>query len=193
MKTPTVIEYDKYTLRAGMMSGVWTARAFYKSPSRTKGIVMEVTGESEEAVLIDLKNKLDELRARLLAARRRDEAMKFDVPSCEEYAMALQLTQFSDAQLAMLKAHAAAGDSGMTAGELASAGGYADFSSANLHYGKCGRAIAETLSIVPPESNLRDSDVPTVVLAAAGEARPKGEFVWVMYPELRRAIEAILP
>ena len=91
--------------------------------------------------------------------------------------------------LDMLVAHAKSGDRGMTAGELAHAGGYKSFETTNALYGRFGREVAEALRIDLPQSMLREDTLATGVLAQGGETRDgEDNFVWVMYPELRSAV-----
>lgn len=190
--TPTQISYGKYIIKVGKLSNRWTARAFHHPPTSSRGIAAEAVGESSDQAVIAVKERLDAIAGAHRAARRYDERSGFDVPSAEEYAAALAHASLAAAQIAMLKAHAAAGEIGLAAGELAHAAGYTDYSSANVHYGKCGRLLAEVMNVRVPDSELHDNGVPTGVLAWEGATRPNGEFVWVMYPELRQAVEEVL-
>ena len=121
--------------------------------------------------------------------RRYDAAMKFHVPSTEDYAAALPRTRFNAAQLAMLSAHADAGGRGLTATELARAAGYDRASSANLHYGKAGRLLAQSLAVDISPSNSR-VDLPTAVIGHWLETPGEDSIGrWIMYPELVQAIK----
>lgn len=182
-------EHGKYLIKSGKIGEEWVARAFHKPPSRTKGLVAEAKGNSLGTAVDAVKTKLEDERTDRERCRRWDEQAQFAVPLRSEYITAIQQTKLSTSQIAMLKAHAASGDLGLTAGELARAGGYANYETANSLYGKCGRAVAEYLGIEAPLAIKRAGDVATGVLAWSGAPRHDTDhFVWVMYPELREAV-----
>jgi hypothetical protein len=187
------LEHGKYLIKCGKLGEVWTARAFPKPPSKTKGMVAEATGTSFDTAVDALQEKLKREHSERESRRRWDEEANFSVPLPEEYTAAIRQTKLSDAQIAMLKAHALAGDEGLTSGELARAGGYPNYETANSIYGKCGRAIAEYMGIEPPLASKRAGDVATGALAWEGKPRTDTDhFVWIMYPELREALSKTL-
>lgn len=186
------IEYGKYTIKAGLLSGVWTARAFYKSSSAPKGIVRECSGNTEGEAIAALKAELDDDARTQRGNRRRDNSQNFDIPTVREYSEALRVSNLSPLHVEMLKAHASAGDDGLTTGELALAAGYSDYSAANLQYGICARLLGDVMDVSAPDSTIRDADVATGILATIGNPRASGEFVWVMHRELREAVTDIL-
>lgn len=191
MSGVTMLNHGKYVLKAGLISGQWTARAFLAGARQGSGIVAEAKDSSWEAAIEELRRQLDRRDQTLRQNRRYDETMRFHVPSSGEYEIALSITPLHANQLAMLKAHAETGERGMTATELAKAGGYSDYSSANMHYGKAGRMLAESLCIEIPPSNSRD-DLPTAVLASWIQT-PGDESIgrWIMYPELVQAVKKL--
>ncbi|WP_410219160.1 hypothetical protein [Paracoccus sp. (in: a-proteobacteria)] len=137
---------------------------------------------------------LDERDRELRAQWRLDERTGFLVPTTGECELAIQMASLGGSQLMMLKAHAAAGDAGMSALQLAQAGGYADFSSANMHHGKGGRKLAEQMHAKLPESQVRaGEDVPTTAIATwlptPGDPHNTGR--WIMHPELREAVSRL--
>ncbi|MGP6089150.1 hypothetical protein [Antarctobacter jejuensis] len=185
---PIVVDYGKYTLKAGIVEGKAVARAFLRD-ARRPGVIVEVDGSDPEAALKRLKVTVDDLTANRRAKRRESLDADFLVPTVEEFQEALVVAKLSSVQEAMLVAHAKAGERGLTAGEIADIGGYANFETANAIYGKAGRIIAEAIGVTPPPRRSGDKDAPTAVLAEGGEPRPDtGFFVWVMYPELREAL-----
>ena len=185
--SPTVINHGRYTIRAMRMGDTCKARAFLKDARQGSGDVGEADADSIDAAIKAVRNKLDERDRAMRQGRRRDDYMKFDVPTADEYAIALRIVSLGEAQRRMLFAHAKAGDEGMNATELANAGGWPDFSSGNLHYGKAGRLMAESLGIRIPLYTARDDENPTAVLAfwRPTPEDPHSIGRWVMYPELR--------
>lgn len=191
----TSCHYRGHSIKAGQLPGqsAFLARAFAKAGKPGAPILAEAQGPSAEAAIEAVKAKLDALDAARRTARRIHPATGLAVPSAEEYESALRQVALSEAQIAMLKAHAAAGEAGLTAGALARAAGYPNFETANSIYGKAGRAIGDHLNLPAPQSTTREGDVATMLLAYGGPAAPDtGHFVWVMYPELREAVAAAL-
>lgn len=94
-------------------------------------------------------------------------------------------------QLAMLKAHYHAEDQVMTPTELASAAGYASYSSANLHYGNVGKYLYELAPILLREYD-DGSPIYTFYLAeAATESDNEENWKWKLRPEVSKAIAAL--
>ena len=89
----------------------------------------------------------------------------------------------------MLRAHAAAGDEGLTARQLATAADYKDHSAANLHYGKLAYAVAEILGMDAFLAQYQSDKRGAITLL--GEAGPErnGADVWVIRPELAQALD----
>ena len=193
MPKPTNVVHGKYTIRAMQMKGEWQARAYLTDAKQGAGEVASASAGSEQEVIDSIRRSLDARDQEFASARRLDERMGFHVPSQDEYSAALEVTSFSKPQVAMLKAHAAAGDDGMTATALAHAGGYPDHSTANAQYGNAGRRLSDALRVDPPRSSSRDEDLPTGLIGywIAAKEYEDGMGRWVMYPELRRALEEL--
>lgn len=189
----STIEHRKFIIKSGQLSGKWVARAFHKSPGATRGITHETTGSDRDSAILALTQLIDTEAGEQRGLRRHDDALDFDVPTAQEYAMAIRGSDLTDKQVAMLRAHAASGEQGMTAGELAAVAGYKNQSSANLHYGKCGRLLAEAIDLEAPQVRSGDEKALTGIIASAGPAREDEALVWIMHPELREAVEKVLP
>ncbi|MEX5729294.1 hypothetical protein Ga0609869_002647 [Rhodovulum iodosum] len=184
-----------HPIKAGKLPGRqdYLARAFTKGGETGGGIVAQTEGATAQAAIRALKAKLDALETARHADRRIHPDTGLAVPSTQEYETALHRAALSKAQIAMLQAHAAAGEDGLTAGALAAAAGYRGHETANALYGRAGRAIGDILALPAPQSATREGDIATMLLAFGGPADPEtGHFVWVMYPELRQAVNAAL-
>lgn len=186
------IEYGKFMLKAGQLSGVWTARAFLRQGTGGRGFAHEATGKDADTAIEALKAQIDDEAGQRRGRRRHDETMGFDVPTTEDYTDGLRGAPLTEKQLVMLRAHAAAADAGLTAEELADIAGYRNPNTANLHYGKAGRLMAEAMDVTAPDVKQGEDMALTGILARGGPVREDGEFVWVMHPELREAVKAVL-
>lgn len=184
MATETI--YRRYTIRSMTIAGEWNARAFRgKTP-----IGAMLTGATEEEAILATKAALDAEHAGQRAARGPD-----GYPTAVEVRAALAAITLTDGQDAMLKAHLWAADNIMTATELAAAGGYDSYVSANSQYGTLGRKLAEELEWNPPEFK----GVPTWTFALAtgadGDTRANMETTgyaqwrWKLRPELIAALQ----
>ncbi|NUB43741.1 hypothetical protein GEU84_005040 [Fertoebacter nigrum] len=189
MAAPVIRRHGRYNLRAGKLGAAFTARAFLADAKAGSGIVAETTGPTAEAAL--------EAMVALLTARDNDQRSQrrahpdvdLVIPTSAEYADALAALPVTPGQRAMLAAHRVAGDAGLTATQIADAASYASFASANLHYGKLGRMIADYFSIaLPKDSAGRADHVATNILAFSGAEQVNGHWLWIMHPELRAAL-----
>jgi hypothetical protein len=185
------IQHGRYTIRAMSVGNGWKAAA-YLTAAMTKGgsWVAEEDGTSFDSVVQKIRVSLDARERSLHEART--PGPYFAVPNEQEYMEGLSYARFTPAQVEMLKAHAKAGDDGLTAGQIGRAGGYADFSSANLHYGKAGRLLSEVLHLTIPISPGREEPMPTGILAWWDAPEEGANGRWIMYPQLRRAVLAML-
>lgn len=184
----TALTHGRYTIRAAILNKVPTARAFLTGG--VQGTVAEATASTVDEAIEKLKEQLDETIRQSLSERRHADDLDFDVPTSAEFGEALSIIKPHGGQLAMLRAHSAAGDEGLNSGELADAAGYAGFKSANLQYAKLAKAIAAAIECDLPRQNLnKDADVANGVLAASGPNRGDDDYVWVMHPELHDALE----
>lgn len=189
MKNKREIQFRRYRIVAAELESGVLARAFLRGGRQGTGAVLETKGDTVEAAIEVARAKLHARDEDMRQKRRFDEYWQFHVPTKQEFIDALHVVSLSPPQLAMLDAHALAGSTGMTAGEIALAGGYDHFETANALYGKVGRAIADALGVTPPDAGNREGDVATGVIATAGPPREETEhFVWIMYPELASAL-----
>lgn len=178
--------YRGYRIIADVVNGRPGA-AVLQGKRKVFGCDGATVAEATERAKAEL-NRLIEERNR----RRREP----HIGTAEEYVAAFRELKVAPHHAAMLRAHANAPDRTMTAGELAHAAGYDSYASANAHYGKLGRAVAEFLDIPPPESDLRDEPVWTKALAdapknQASESRPDAQFRWQMHTEVSEALRSL--
>lgn len=146
--------HGRHVIRSMKISGEWNARAF-----RGKAAVGVVhSAPTEEAAILAAKAAIDASHAVQRAARGPD-----GFPTAVEVRAALAAISITDGQRAMLRAHLLAPENIMTATELATAGGYDSYVSANSQYGALGRKLAEELEWNPPEFK----GVPTWTFALA--------------------------
>ncbi|MCH8248785.1 MAG: hypothetical protein IH913_04195 [Proteobacteria bacterium] len=102
------------------------------------------------------------------------------------------LPKLHDGQLAMLKAHYHAEGQEITTTELADAAGYANYSSANLHYGIIGKLLYELAPIKLPDYDDGSSPIYTFYLAeAAAESDNESNWKWKLRPEVSKAIKEL--
>jgi hypothetical protein len=177
--------YGRYDLKAGPMGGTFTARAFLRGARPGHGTTAEATGPSAEAALTALETLLRDREAAERQSRRLASNGVL-VPGPDAYRLALAVVRVHPNQWAMLNAHAAAGPNGLSATQLARAGSYDDFSTANLHYGKLGRLVADDLAMALPV-RANETEVATAALATY-DLFPDGIQRWVIHPELATAV-----
>ena len=170
--------YDRYHIKVMQSVNGWRARAFV---GRLR-VDEDVVEGSMEAALASCREMLAHRLARQRAARLRG------VPDAEEYAEGLNLIwdELSGGQRAMLLAHAR--ELNLTAGELAAAGGYAGYQTANLKYGEIGRMLAERLSITLERRFGDQSFIYTSALAGEGPRDTAGNWCWTIHASLRQAL-----
>jgi hypothetical protein len=192
MQKPTTITYGRHLIKVMKVGDMWQARAYLSGAKQRAGEAARAAGDSEDDAIANIKRELDNKGRKLVAARRLDERMGFHVPSRDEYVEAIRAASFTKQQSAMLKAHMKSGEAGLTAGEIARLGGYANYSAANIQYGKTGRRLSEAMGIELPRSNISGEELPTAVIAYWIPAEEIGQESgrWVMYPELREAVAA---
>jgi|GEM_PF-1326738 len=157
-------EYGKYKIKSLLNGELWQARAFYKG--KVFGEI--ITAASREAAIEAVEAQIDELGTWPDPSNW--------TPSADLYRRAFAgLGHLPGYQHAMLKAHLAAPDNIMTATELAKAGGYNSYVSANSLYGKLGRRIAEHLGWVPEK---REDGTPIWTFALATDADEPSKGHW---------------
>ena len=189
MAVPINQTHGRYALKAGKLGGQFVARAFLAGAKTGAGMVAEAQGATADAALADLITQLDQRDSDLRGARRHMAEVPVDIPSPAEFTQALAAVAVTPGQRAMLKAHAIAGDKGLSANELADAAGYAQHESANLHYGKLGKMIAVYLGIdLPPSATRKGDTVATYMLATGIGTVADRDFRWIIHPELAAAV-----
>ena len=191
MQKASSVQHGRYTIKVMEINDEWRSAAYLTDAPRGTGCHAHASAPTREEAISAAAAILDEKDQELRANWRLDERTGFLVPTPQEYELALKATGLAEGQIRMLTANAVAGDAGLTASQLANAGGYADYSTANLLYGKAGRAMAERMGWKVPASRLRDGeDGPTTVLAAwrPTPEDPAQDGFWIMYPELREAL-----
>lgn len=178
-------DYGRHVIRSMKISGEWSARAF--RGKSTVGIVH--SGATEEAAISSAKAAIDANHAVQRAARGAE-----GYPTATEVRAALAAISITDGQRAMLNAHLLAPDNIMTATELATAGGYDSYVSANSQYGALGRKLAEELEWNPPEFNGVPTWTFSLATGADGDTRADMEAMgyaqwrWRLRPEVVAAL-----
>ena len=125
-----------------------------------------------------------------------DPCKDFFVPSYTQYYDALNKINenITDKQKIMLEYHFKAPNRTVTFGELASAAGFNDYSSANLQYGLLGTALGEELNMVFAKMDeSEDSKLfRTSSLASTYSFRQQDqEFQIIMHHELAKALRKL--
>ena len=176
-------QYGQFAIRAGLLNGEPTARAF--SGPR---VVAEKTGESLEQALAEVKAAVDALQSEARAQRRGG------IPTAKEFVQAFERLdrRIGHHHWLMLSAHYHAEDKTMTAGELARSAGYRSYASANEKYGVLGKMLARELGHTPEMTdNSTGAPVWTFTLAEAGLRTEEDHFTWKMRSEVARALEIL--
>ncbi len=199
MKTPPppsvqTDDHGQFVLKAMQMKGqkVVTARAFRRDGP--PGIVAEAQGSTTDEALETLKGDLDasiaavaEETAREKASRR--ETSEGPVPTTVEFRRVLESARVAPRHMEMLRAHAKAGDHGMTLGDLAHAAGYKDSGAAALQYGRLAWSIAEALDENAFLSRYKANKRGAIALLAVPGAERGDDPVWIIHPELASAVQ----
>ncbi|MER8848547.1 hypothetical protein [Mesorhizobium australicum] len=154
-------KYRRFVIKSMKVSGEWNARAF-RAETTVGG---KRSGPTEQAAILAVKEELDLLQSEQRALRIGG------YPTVNEVRAAFDAISITSEQQAMLNAHCQAVDHIMTATELAHAGGYDSYVSANSQYGGLGRKLAEELEWVPP---MNKKGVPTWTFALATGADENG-------------------
>lgn len=110
-----------------------------------------------------------------------------DVPAVPEYVKAFLecREEMTPKHLAMLRAHYHAPERTVTAGELARAVDFENFSAANLQYGTYARHLCDELGRSP------EFHIAILLTFTVGE-KPGEEFIrWTMLPQVAEALEQL--
>lgn len=188
----TIVEdaFGNYLIRAGRLNGDFIARAFPSTGSRSQGLIAEASGTSEADAIETLKESLRLRRAKRTEARRWDERSDTSIPSREEFVEALRQMKLTDAQLAMLKAHAVAGDDGMTLAALTRASGYKSEDTAMKALKRAGSLVGDFLGVETRPDAAKDPKDAREVLGYCIKGDAETASVWVMHDEMRHAVRS---
>lgn len=185
-------DYGKYQIKAGRLSGTYIARAFPKASAKAQGMIAEAKGDSEEAAIAALKALIEARDVERTENRRWEEKSASQVANETEFLEALRQASLSQAQVAMLKAHAIAAEDGLTFRQLANAAGYKNHDTAAKVLRKAGALIADYLRIEVSGDEAADGEGAVTVLAFGRAPEEDAPTVWVMHEELRRAVRKAL-
>lgn len=181
----------RYRMIAAVLAGIPTARAFLHNAPPRSGIVRETTGETLELALEKLAQALRDRDSAAITSRRIDPTHGFQILTSAEFSDALAAVKMAPADWAMLRAHATAGESGLTAEGLARAASWPDYETANLQYGKLAKRVGDLLSynfnLLPVAKGGKATA--TYILASGDWVGPNGTFLWWMHPELIAAVQ----
>ncbi len=174
-------EYRRHTLLAAFNGGVFKGRAW-----KDKKLLTEVLGESIDDVLNKLRKFVDGQFVAAASGRRQPANSAAYVAAFRNI-----LSDLSEGQLAMLRAHYLAVEHRLTAAQLAEAAGYANFNAANLQYGYVGKALYEEYPLeIPAYAN--GTPIYTFMLATGvGKNADEAHWVWELRPEVASAIESL--
>lgn len=190
----TIVEdgFGSYLIRAGRLNGNFVARAFPETGSRSQGLIAEASGTSEADAIEALKEILRIRGAERTEARRWEGRSDISIPSKEEFSEALGQMKLTDAQLAMLKAHAIAGDDGMSMAALTRAAGYKSEDTAVKALKRAGSHVADFLGVETQTDAANDQKDAREILGYCIEGDAETASVWVMHDELRHAVRSII-
>jgi hypothetical protein len=115
-----------------------------------------------------------------------DPLQQLDALSVEAYSMALRIAEpaMTPSQREMLRGHANAPAQEMSMQRIAEHGGYSDYKTANVQYGRLGRMFAEALGVDPE----RLANKVQAICFAAGRSDDAGHFVCRLRPQLAEAL-----
>lgn len=183
--------HGRYQIKSGRLNGEYIARAFPKPPARTRGMIAEAHGATEEAAIAALHEALDAREVSRTGERRTDTRTGNPVPSAAEYAEAIRQIDLSKPQRALLDALAFAKDGGLSEVMMARAAGYKSRASVRRSFAGVGLLIGDFLSIGPvTASDPEDPDGIALVGYRGSSASEEAPAQWVLHEELR---EALLP
>jgi hypothetical protein len=182
--------HGRYQIKSGRLDGAFIARAFPKPPVRTRGVIAEATGATEEAAIAALHEALDRRETSRTSGRRVDAQTGLPVPSAAEYAEAIGQVKLSDTQRTLLSALLLADEAGMTDKRMARAAGFKSLTSARKSLAGVGALFAEFLDIGADADEGAVQPEPTALVGYRGPAGD-GEAdaaPWILHAELREAI-----
>ncbi|WP_409433278.1 hypothetical protein ACJ3XI_01910 [Litorimonas sp. RW-G-Af-16] len=138
-----------------------------------------LTSDDKEMALLKAKAWVDAEQKRRSQQRRLSH-----IGTQEEYVAALKAMNLSDKKRAMLVAHKNAPERRLSAEQLAHAAGWANHSTANLHYGNLAHDIAFYIGLVATK---KDRSASTYALGEYDESTSE----WIMHEEVANALETL--
>ena len=184
-------EHGRYQIKSGRLSGNFVARAFPKPPTKTRGLIAEATGETEEAAVAALHEIIDAREERRVDDRLLDAQAGIALPSENEIIEAICQAKLTDPQFAMLKALALSGQDGLTEARIASSAGYSSWLAAVRSLANAGSLIADYLSIDTSSSAERSDPESTAILGYRGASTKEGDpGNWILHEEMQHAVRA---
>lgn len=187
-----VSEYGRYQIKSGCVAGVYTARAFPKPPTKSRGLIAEATGKTEEVAIAALHSAVDARDLCRSEDRRTDPNTGTQVPTSDEYVEALNTINLTKPQRAMVMALSLAEADGLTEERVVNAGSYRSTASARKSLASVGRMIAGFLSS-ETGSNVPSTSLDGIALIGfCGDPRHEEKpGNWIMHPELCAAIRIV--
>jgi hypothetical protein len=181
--------HGRYQIKSGRLNGEYIARAFSKPPARTRGLIAEAHGATEEAAIAALHEALDAREASRTGDRRTDARTGNMVPSAAEYAEAIRQIDLSKSQRALLDALAFAKDDGLSEVRMARAAGYKSRATVRRSFAGVGLLIGDFLSIDTAEGAAPEDLDGTALVGYRGSS-DAGETPasWVLHKELRESL-----
>jgi hypothetical protein len=182
-------EYGRYQIKSGLVSGVYTARAFVKPPTKCRGLLAGATGKTEETAIAALYSAIDAREFSQIKDRRTDSNTGTRIPTSDEYIEALNTIKLTKPKWAMMMALSLAKANGLTEEKIASAGRYRSTASAQKALASAGLMIAEYLS-TETATKVPTTSLDGVMLIGfssncVNEEKPEN---LIMHPELRTAV-----
>jgi len=175
------LTYGAHKVIAGVLKGQCRA-IVYRDETQLKAVDADTVADAIAAA----KDWIDALNRERSKGRRAPH-----IGTKADYIEAFRATPIADHHAAMLRAHANAPERALTAAELAKAAGYASFASANSHYGKLARTIAESIGLSPAVRDGQDHEVWTFALADGDGEVETASWRWIMHPEVRDALREL--
>lgn len=194
-ESPTILvgEHSRYQIKSGWLAGAFVARAFPKPPTKSRGVIAEATGATEEAAIAALREVIDAREDRRTGERREDPRTGIAVPSIAEYVEAIRQVAPSRPQCAMLTALSLAGEDGLTEARMARAAGYKSHASAIRTFVATGLLIAEYLSVEPRAGDkFGDPEVAALLGFRGATVNEEDQGNWILHAELREAVRLTL-
>lgn len=186
-------EHGRYQIKSGLLGGAFVARAFPSGQTAARGLIAEASGATEEDAIAALHDVIDAREKDRIAARRIDDRTGTAVPGLDEFIEAIGQVSLTAPQRGMLMELSLAGAEGLPEGRMANAGGYKSRTSARRSFSGAGQAIAAYLA----SGRSEDDDAAGengLSLLGSQDGSPDDEEPgnWVLHPELRDAIRAVL-